>query len=38
MGQLSLLRDELVAGNLEDSYVAECRIFYEGYVGHHSDD
>lgn len=30
--------DELVAGDLEDSYVAGCRVFCEGYVGHHADD
>jgi hypothetical protein len=30
--------NELVAGDLEDSYVHGCRIFCQGYLGHHSDE
>lgn len=30
--------DAIVAGDLEDSYVYGCRIFCEGYAGHHADD
>jgi len=30
--------DAVVAGDLEHSYLSGCRVFCDGYAGHHADD